>query len=79
MQNSSDPSSEDHIITSDPKLAQLSANNGGFVPTIAVVAGSSAIGAGIVIDDITTDARGYIRSTTAPTIGAYEYNGTPPS
>lgn len=79
IQNSSDPSSEDHIITSDPKLAQLSANNGGFVPTIAVESGSSAIGKGKVITGVTTDARGYIRSTTAPTIGAYEYNGTPPS
>ena len=75
IQNSSDPSPD--IKTADPKLQSLT-DNGGFVPTIAVVAGSSAIGAGIVIDDITTDARGYIRSTT-PTIGAYEYDGTPPS
>ena len=76
IQNSSNPSPD--IKTTDPKLQSLT-DNEGFVPTIAVVAGSSAIGAGIVIDDITTDARGYIRSTTAPTIGAYEYNGTPPS
>lgn len=78
IQNSSTPG-EGHIITEDPLLQPLSADNGGFVPTCAVSDGSSAIGAGIVIDDITTDARGYIRSTTAPTIGAYEFDGTPPS
>ena len=60
------------IISEDPLLQSL-ANNGGFVQTCAVRAGSSAIGAGKVIDGITTDARGITRSTTAPTIGAYEY------
>ena len=78
IQNSSNPG-EGHIITTDPLLQPLSADNGGNVPTCAVSDGSSAIGAGIVIDDITTDARGYIRSTTAPTIGAYEYGGIQPS
>lgn len=78
IQNSSESNPEYHIKTDDPKLQSLT-DNGGFVPTIAVAAGSSTIGNGIVIDDITTDARGYIRSTTAPTIGAYEYNGTPSS
>lgn len=79
IQNSSESNPDYHIITADPLLQPLPDNYNDFVPTCAVVAGSSAIGAGIVIDDITTDARGYIRSTTAPTIGAYEYNGTQPS
>ncbi|MBP3358850.1 MAG: hypothetical protein J6K91_08055, partial [Opitutales bacterium] len=59
-------------IEKDPILKGLS-DNGGVVQTIAVEKGSSAIGAGKVIEGITTDARGYARSTTAPTIGAYEY------
>lgn len=59
-------------ITADPLLQSLS-DNGGFVQTCAVANGSPAIGAGKVIEGVTTDARGVIRSTTAPTIGAYEY------
>ena len=61
-----------NIITADPKLKILS-DNGGFVQTIAVASGSSAIGAGKKISGVTTDARGFARSKTAPTIGAYEY------
>ena len=61
-----------NIITADPKLLPLG-NYGGSVKTCPVGAGSSAIGAGKVVDGITTDARGIVRSTTAPTIGAYEY------
>jgi hypothetical protein len=48
-------------------------NYGGSVQTCPVGAGSSAIGAGKVVEDVTTDARGFERSRTAPTIGAYEY------
>jgi hypothetical protein len=48
-------------------------NYGGSVQTIAVGTGSSAIGAGKVVDGLITDARGITRSKTAPTIGAYEY------
>ena len=59
-------------ITNDPNLMPLG-NYGGFVPTCPVKEGSSAINAGRVVDGITTDARGFTRSTTAPTIGAYEY------
>ena len=58
-------------ITSDPKLMPLG-NYGGNVQTCPVGAGSSAIGAGKVVDGITTDARGFARSST-PTIGACEY------
>ena len=61
-----------NIITADPKLMPLG-NYGGSVQTIAVGEGSSAIGSGKVVDGVTTDARGVVRSTTAPTIGAYEY------
>lgn len=46
---------------------------GGSVQTCPVDAGSSAIGAGKVVEGVETDARGVIRSTTAPTIGAYEF------
>ena len=61
-----------NIITADPKLMPLG-NYGGSVQTCPVGAGSSAIGAGKVVDGLATDARGVVRSTTAPTIGAYEY------
>ena len=61
-----------NIITEDPKFQPLT-DNGGSVQTIEVAEGSSAIGAGKVIEGVTTDARGVVRSTTAPTIGAYEY------
>ena len=61
-----------NIITEDPKLMPLG-NYGGNVQTCPVGTGSSAVGAGKVVDDVTTDARGVVRSTTAPTIGAYEY------
>ena len=61
-----------NIITTDPNFLSLS-NNGGYVETIAVDEGSSAIGNGTTISGITYDARGYKRSTSTPTIGAYEF------
>jgi parallel beta-helix repeat protein len=61
-----------NIITGDPKLQTL-AYNGGYVETCAVIEGSPAIGAGKVVEGVTTDARGVARSSTAPTIGAFEY------
>ena len=60
-----------NIITADPKLMPLG-NYGGNVQTCPVGAGSSAIGAGKVVDDVTTDARGFIRSVPY-TIGAWQY------
>ena len=60
-----------NIITADPKLMPLG-NYGGSVQTCPVGAGSSAIGAGKVVDGLTTDARGMSRSST-PTIGACEF------
>ena len=59
-------------ITADSKLMPLG-NYGGSVQTCPVEAGSSAIGAGKVVDDVTTDARGMSRSSTKPTIGACEF------
>lgn len=59
-------------ITADPLLQAL-ADNGGNVQTIAITEESSAIGAGKVVEEVTTDARGFTRSSTSPTIGAYEF------
>ena len=64
-----------NIIETDPMLMPLG-NYGGSVFTCSVAEGSSAIGAGKVVEGVTTDARGYTRSTTAPTIGAYEYGAS---
>ena len=60
-----------NIITADPELMPLG-NYGGSVQTCPVGAGSSAIGAGKVVDDVTTDARGFIRAVPY-TIGAWQY------
>ena len=60
-----------NIITADPELMPLG-NYGGSVQTCPVGAGSSAIGAGKVVEGVTTDARGFIRSVPY-TIGACQY------
>ncbi|MFN6050100.1 MAG: beta strand repeat-containing protein, partial [Planctomycetia bacterium] len=69
-------------IAGDPLLSPL-ANNGGPTFTMALGATSPAITAG----DATVsnaapifglDQRGYLRSTTSPSIGAVEFNGTIP-
>ena len=60
-----------NIITEDPKLMPLG-NYGGNVQTCPVGTGSSAVGAGKVVDDVTTDARGFIRAVPY-TIGAWQY------
>lgn len=61
-----------NIITEDPMLGELG-NYGGFVDTIPVLKGSSAIASGTTGENIpTTDARGVDRENP-PTIGAYEY------
>ena len=59
-------------ITGDPKLGPL-ANNGGPTETMALLAGSPAISAGVAVEGITTDQRGVARVFT-PDIGAYEYS-----
>ena len=61
-------------LTSDP-LLQVLANNHGVMQSIAIVAGSPAIDAGITGADIPeTDIRGYYANGTRD-IGAFEYNG----
>lgn len=55
-------------------------NNGGMVPTRALLAGSPAIDAGTTISGITTDARGVSRPQgSAYDIGAYELQQTTPT
>ena len=59
-------------------------NNGGPTSTIALGVGSVAIGAGNAsISNAAPvnglDQRGYTRSASTPSIGAYEYNGSAPS
>ncbi len=50
-------------------------NNGGSVPTRALLAGSPAISAGSAVLGITADARGVARPSTCPSVGAYQYEG----
>ena len=56
----------------DPLLGLLQ-NNGGPTETMALLPGSPAIGAGEIVDGITTDQRGELRADP-PDIGAYQYN-----
>ncbi|MEI6684524.1 MAG: choice-of-anchor Q domain-containing protein, partial [Planctomycetota bacterium] len=70
-------------IQADPLLGPLQ-NNGGPTFTMALGAGSPAIGAGNAPISNTTpinslDQRGFARSYSAPSIGAYEYNGIAPA
>lgn len=54
-------------------------DNGGSVPTMALLAGSPAIDAGAVVSGITTDQRGIARPQCAAfDVGAYEYDGVCP-
>ena len=57
-------------------LAAALADNGGPTQTLAITAGSFAIGAGF--PDLTTDQRNYQR-LNPPTIGAYEYGAIIPT
>lgn len=50
-------------------------NNGGNVPTRALLAGSPAINTGSQVLGITTDARGIDRLNDCPSVGAYQYEG----
>lgn len=49
-------------------------DNGGTVPTMALLAGSPAINAGGQVLGISTDARGVARNS-CPSVGAYQYVG----
>lgn len=50
-------------------------NNGGFVPTRALLAGSPAISAGSAVLGVATDARGIARPSTCPSVGAFQFEG----
>lgn len=50
-------------------------NNGGLVPTRALLPGSPAIGAGGQVLGVSTDARGIARPTSNPDVGAYQTLG----
>ena len=50
-------------------------NNGGNVPTRALLAGSPAISAGGAVLGVTTDARGVTRNATCPSVGAFQFEG----
>jgi len=61
-----------NVITADPLLSAV-AYNGGLVPTAAVASESSAIGNGLVSEDVpSSDARNVPRYKPC-TIGAFEY------
>lgn len=66
------PSDKNNIGSLASTLGALS-NNGGFVPTIPLLAGSPAIDAGVAVAGLTTDARGAVRPQgLAFDGGAYE-------
>ena len=61
------------LINTNPLLGPL-ANNGGPTQTMALLPGSSAIGAGVAVAGVTTDQRGIPRGN-APDIGAFQSRG----
>ena len=69
-----------NLVGLDPKLGPLQ-DNGGPTPTIALLPGSPAIGAGSDPLNLTSDQRGYSPRVvgTAADIGAYEVGATAPS
>lgn len=50
-------------------------DNGGVVPTRALLAGSPAISSGSSVLGVTTDARGIARPNTCPSVGAFQFEG----
>jgi len=70
------------VGVTNPGLASGLANNGGPTQTIALLAGSPAIGAGMNgVNGFTllTDQRGYVPPAGVWDIGAYQCNAVPPS
>jgi CSLREA domain-containing protein len=66
-------------INTDPKFDPAGlANNGGFTPTIALQAGSTAINTGGDANAPSTDQRGFHRAGVSD-IGAFEFGGLTPS
>ncbi len=72
--------SSDNLVGGNALLAPLG-NYGGPTQTLALLPGSPAIGEGATVDyqgtdtPITKDQTGYMRSTSKPSIGAYENEG----
>jgi hypothetical protein len=65
------------VSTADPQLAQLQ-NNGGPTPTLALMPGSPAIGAGTSLGVPATDQRGYFRVVNGRIdLGAFEFGSSP--
>jgi hypothetical protein len=67
-----DPSDQNAVTSIVSTLGSLS-NNGGYVPTMALLDGSPALDAGVTAAGLTTDARGIARPQgVAYDSGAYE-------
>ena len=64
-------------ITGNPDLGPL-AWNGGPTQTMALLTGSPAIGKGVALA-VTTDQRGFALDSPVPDIGAFQYQGPPPT
>jgi hypothetical protein len=66
----------DHNLlnVADPLLSPLG-NYGGPTETIALLPGSPAIGAGVVVSGVTTDERGMPLDSPMPDIGAFQSQG----
>jgi hypothetical protein len=67
-----DPTDQHGISNLLATLGSLQ-DNGGNVPTRALLAGSPAIAAGGAVLGVTTDARGIARPSSNPSVGAYQY------
>jgi hypothetical protein len=70
--NFNEPHDQQNVGNINSTLGPLQ-NNGGNVPTRALLAGSPAISAGGSVLGVTTDARGIARPSSSPSIGAYQY------
>jgi hypothetical protein len=67
-----------NIVGVDPRLGALG-YNGGLTRTMALLPGSPAIGKGAAIKGVSTDQRGFPLDSPAPDIGAFQYQGAPPT
>jgi predicted outer membrane repeat protein len=70
-----------NLVGVDPKLGALG-YNGGSTQTMALLAGSPAIGAGdssLLPSGVTTDQRGFALDSPKPDIGAFQYQGPSPT
>ncbi len=75
-------SNGNQVGVTNPGLASGLADNGGPTQTIALLAGSPAIGAGMNGAGgftLFTDQRGYVPPAGVWDIGAYQYNAVPPA